>query len=96
MAGTVEGGKRAAKVLKDKYGDNYYKRIGAVGGRNGTTGGFFADRELARRAGAIGGARSRRGPAKSKAKIRKAHAEFQEGFELESVKLVKGWRRFIG
>ena len=37
---------------------------GAKGGKLGTTGGFYADRELARRAGAIGGRISRRGKSK--------------------------------
>jgi len=60
MAGTVEGGKAAAKTNKLRYGDNYYAEIGSIGGRNGTTGGFYVNRELARKAGAIGGSISRR------------------------------------
>jgi len=44
-------------------GEDFYKNIGAIGGSNGHTGGF-CDRELARRAGAKGGAISRRGKAK--------------------------------
>lgn len=32
MAGTKEGGKRAAATNKDKYGDDFYARIGAKGG----------------------------------------------------------------
>lgn len=61
MAGTYEGGLAAAKTNKEIYGDDFYKRIGAKGGKNGRTGGFAANRELARRAGAIGGRKSRRG-----------------------------------
>ncbi|NNM44298.1 MAG: hypothetical protein HKM07_08165 [Chlamydiae bacterium] len=61
MAGTKEGGKLAAKTNKIKYGKDFYKRIGSKGGKNGHTGGFFADRELARRAGTIGGRISRKG-----------------------------------
>ena len=64
MAGTLEGGRKAAKTNKELYGSDFYKRIGAIGGRNGTTGGFAANRELARVAGAIGGAKSKRGKAK--------------------------------
>lgn len=60
MAGTIIGGKRAAATNKTRYGDNFYARIGAIGGRNGNTGGFFANRELARTAGRIGGLKSRR------------------------------------
>lgn len=61
MAGTQQGGKQAAKTNKELYGSDFYKRIGAIGGRNGTTGGFYANRELAREAGRIGGLKSKRG-----------------------------------
>lgn len=60
MAGTKEGGKAAAATNKSKYGADYYAKIGAKGGKVGRTGGFYANRELARRAGAIGGRISRR------------------------------------
>jgi hypothetical protein len=53
----------AASCRQDKHGEvwqGFYKKIGAKGGRNGHTGGFFADRELARIAGAKGGRISRR------------------------------------
>lgn len=60
MAGTNLGGKRAARTNMLKYGKDFYKRIGAKGGKKGTTGGFFANRELARVAGAKGGRISRR------------------------------------
>ena len=66
MAGSREGGKKAAKKNKELYGKDFYARIGRRGGRAGHTGGFAADPELARRAGAIGGKRSKRGPAKKK------------------------------
>lgn len=59
MAGTIEGGKKAAaKNLAREPG--FYQRIGAKGGRNGNTGGFAANPELARLAGAKGGRISRR------------------------------------
>lgn len=62
MAGTREGGLkcRDKNIAKDP---NFYKNIGAIGGKNGHTGGFAADRELARIAGARGGRISRRGKA---------------------------------
>lgn len=60
MAGTKAGGKAAAATNKAKYGESFYGRIGAIGGKKGTTGGFFANRELARIAGAKGGRISRR------------------------------------
>ena len=60
MAGTKQGGTRAAKTNKTKYGHDFYARIGAMGGKNGHTGGFAANRELAKKAGSIGGRISRR------------------------------------
>lgn len=63
MAGTKIGGSRASKTNKERHGADFYKKIGAIGGKNGTTGGFYANRELARAAGAIGGAKSKRGKA---------------------------------
>lgn len=64
MAGTVEGGKKAARTNQEKHGKDFYKRIGAKGGKAGNTGGFAANRELASIAGKIGGAISKRGKAK--------------------------------
>lgn len=60
MAGTKAGGKAAAATNKQKYGAEFYARIGAMGGKKGHTGGFYANRELARVAGAKGGRISRR------------------------------------
>jgi uncharacterized protein len=60
MAGTKAGGKAAAATNKKKYGSDFYAKIGAKGGRLSNTGGFYADRELARRAGQAGGRVSRR------------------------------------
>jgi hypothetical protein len=61
MAGTKIGGAKTAITNKEKYGPDYHARIGAAGGKKGTTGGFFANRELARIAGKKGGRISRRG-----------------------------------
>lgn len=60
MAGTKAGGEAAAKTNKTKYGADFYAKIGAAGGKKGRTGGFYANRELAREAGARGGRVSRR------------------------------------
>lgn len=62
MAGTIAGGKAAAATNKKKYGASFYAKIGAIGGKKGRTGGFFANRELASLAGAKGGRVSRRRP----------------------------------
>lgn len=64
MAGTKAGGLAAAATNKQKYGKDFYAKIGAQGGKKGKTGGFYADRELASRAGRLGGIKSRRGPVK--------------------------------
>jgi len=45
---------------KARYGADFYARIGAKGGKMGHTGGFAANKELARKAGAKGGRISRR------------------------------------
>lgn len=60
MVGTLAGGRKAAKTNKLKYGKDFYARIGAIGGHNGHNGGFAANPELAKRAGALGGKKSRR------------------------------------
>ncbi len=60
MSGTKKGGKAAAATNKSKYGGDFYAKIGAAGGKKGRTGGFFANRELARIAGQRGGRISRR------------------------------------
>lgn len=59
MAGTKEGGQKAAAKNLAKNPD-FFKEIGSIGGSRGTTGGFYANRELAREAGRKGGQISRR------------------------------------
>lgn len=56
--GTKTGGIKAAKKNR-KNDPAFYARIGAMGGRK-SRGGGFTNRELASRAGKIGGAISRR------------------------------------
>lgn len=64
MAGTIEGGRKAAATNKAKYGDDFYKTMGSKGGSVCCPKGFAVNKELARSAGRIGGSISRRGPAK--------------------------------
>lgn len=70
MAGTASGGKKATQTNKRLYGDDFYARIGAKGGRNGRDGGFGSDtvdangltgRDRARIYGSKGGKISKRG-----------------------------------
>lgn len=66
MAGTRSGGLKAAKKNYKLHGKDFYKRIGHKGGSTPTDKlkGFARNPELARIVGAIGGMRSKRGPAK--------------------------------
>jgi general stress protein YciG len=55
MGGTKEGGLQAAEKNKARYGEDFYAKIGAMGGKKSRTGGFYQNRELARIAGYKGG-----------------------------------------
>lgn len=64
MAGSIDGGKKAAETNKTKHGEDFYKRIGSLGGKKSSNGGFGSDKvgkdgltgsERARLAGAKGG-----------------------------------------
>ena len=61
MSGTKIGGRKASTTNREKYGADFYKIIGAIGGRNGHTGGFAYNNALAIVAGSKGGSVSRRG-----------------------------------
>lgn len=61
MAGTKDGGIKAAATNKAKYGKSFYAMIGAKGGKKTGMKGFALNRDLARAAGAKGGKISRRG-----------------------------------
>ena len=70
--GTKEGGLAATKTLKQKFGDNFYSVIGAMGGRAGSMNKGFAhpgtcncpliqgEHKLAQCRGKLGGTKSRR------------------------------------
>ncbi len=63
MSGTTKGGLLAAKRNKQRHGQDFYARIGRLGGKRGHTGGFAAGaagRQRARYYGAKGGSISRR------------------------------------
>lgn len=69
MAGTREGGLKASLTTRKRHGENFWSRIGQLGGYKGTTGGFASDkigadgltgRQRASVKGKIGGSTSRR------------------------------------
>ena len=73
MAGTIKGGKKAAETNKKKQGADFYARIGRMGGKKSTTGGFASTKigldglsgiERAKIAGRKGGLKSKRGKSK--------------------------------
>jgi general stress protein YciG len=62
MAGNVLGGKKAAQTNKAKYGENYYKEIGSLGGKAKVPKGFaLMDPKKLSEISGKGGRISRRG-----------------------------------
>lgn len=55
MAGTIKGGFKAAATNRERYGKDFYKRIGTSGGAVSKGGGFSKYPELAKSAGIKGG-----------------------------------------
>lgn len=73
MTGTLEGGRKARDTNYKVHGKDFYARIGQKGGRNSKTGGFasyvvgkdgLTGPERAKKVGAIGGKKSKRGSTK--------------------------------
>lgn len=63
MSGTKEGGAKASETNRKKYGENFYKEIGAIGGSKKNPDKGFGSKtpEERREAGRKGGTISRRG-----------------------------------
>lgn len=61
MAGTKAGGLKASITNKKIHGEDFYKQIGAKGGRACGLKGFALNPELAKIAGSKGGKKSKRG-----------------------------------
>ena len=69
MSGTKAGGMKSKLTNQKQFGEDFYKKIGSLGGRKaGVKKGFAANPALAKIAGAKGGRKSRRTaePAKPK------------------------------
>ena len=61
MAGTLLGGKRASETNKRKYGEDFYRNIGRMGGVAKVPKGFaLMPREKVVKAGAVGGSNGTR------------------------------------
>lgn len=61
MAGNKEGGLKAAETNRQKHGEDFYSKLGRLGGKvTGTKKGFAANPALAKVAGRKGGRTSRR------------------------------------
>lgn len=70
MVGTVAGGFKAAATNKLRYGEDFYAKLGSIGGQHSTNGGFASEkvgkdgltgRQRARIVGAKAGRISKRG-----------------------------------
>ena len=70
MPGNSKGGHKAAATIRARHGRGFYVRIGHLGGKASKTGGFASAKvgkdgltgaQRAKIAGAVGGAKSRRG-----------------------------------
>lgn len=87
MAGTKAGGKKAALTNKERRGQDYYSKIGSKGGKNGHTGGFFGNKELASKAGAKGGSISKREDGKRWYELNEDVIEYmlQDGFTIKEI-----------
>jgi general stress protein YciG len=84
MAGSKEGGQKAAATTKAKHGSDFYVMIGRKGGsaKRKAPRWFEAHPELAQKAGAIGGKRSSRkgiktGMGKSRYKYKKVWNDYE-------------------
>jgi len=61
LGGTKKGGLQAAETNRKRYGRDFYKKIGARGGKKtGVKKGFAANPALAAKAGQRGGRKSKR------------------------------------
>lgn len=89
MPATRIGGLKAAQTNKLRYGDDFYRKIGATGGKKSRGGGFASDPELAKLAGAKGGRISRRG----KTKIVIDKEEYKTA--LDELSIYKKMRKYL-
>lgn len=87
LPGNASGGARAAETNKKKYGKDFYKIIGARGGKATGYKGFATNPKMARLAGAVGGRNSKRGKDPMRAeRVKKALTLYrEEGKSVEQI-----------
>lgn len=109
MTGTKAGGAKAAATNKKLHGEDFYAKIGQIGGKNNSgTGGFASMKvgrdgmtgpERARKVGAIGGSISRRGPSKVREELgfddleKKVPEDDKKESWLEKRTILGRWRK---
>lgn len=83
----MSGGAKAAETNKQKYGKDFYRIIGARGGKATGYKGFATNPELAKISGAKGGHNSKRGKdPKRTERVKKAIAMYEdEGKNVEQI-----------
>jgi uncharacterized protein len=84
MSGSQIGGQKASKTNRKIYGEDFYKQIGALGGRRGRTGGFASDKVgedglTGRERAAVVGAKGGRIGKRTKKKKVETKADFYTG-----------------
>lgn len=90
-AGYQQANKRFRDTMLKKHGsiEEYHKwmqHIGAKGGKAGNTGGFYANPDLASKAGRLGGLKSRRGKSlKTAQRIKQANEMHDNGATLREI-----------
>ena len=87
MSGTKEGGRKAAITNKKRYGIEFYKNAGHIGGSayHRKPRGFGANPALAKIAGAKGGKNSVRGKALAEELKEQIRAKIKEGMRIKDI-----------
>ncbi len=81
--GYEEANRKWRETMAARHGSasEFMAKIGQKGGQNGHTGGFAANRELAKAAGRKGGLKSKRGPALHRVKSEEAEEAKKKGWK---------------
>lgn len=60
MSGTKIGAAKMVKTVRERFGNDFWKQIGSLGGQASNTGGFQKGADATRQAGRLGGRNSSR------------------------------------